>query len=492
MMRSDTYTRRMFNLSVTLALILAFIIGFQTSGLVRLLSEQDKLPQWAETIASALAPEVQAAQGIDRKDLQVFYEVLNIISQSYLRRDEIKSQDLIRGASAGAVDSIGDRYSRFVLPQDQKNLTEEITGEYAGIGVSIIDRPMVLPPWPLECEISAGADSEDPKFFKELRGVTIVRVFENGPAFENGLKPDDVVVLVDGNMLRGKTADDAASLIKGPPNTKVTLCIWRPSLQKELNLDITRKVVHVPTIGRKEIFNNSVGYIRLDTFNSLSPQEINNALEELKAQGMKGLVFDLRNNTGGPMDAAIAICDIFVPDGNLVIYEDSMGNREEFSSKDGGAALNMPLVILTNGNTASSSEIVCGAVRDTHNGILLGENTYGKGVVQNVYQLSDGSGLVLTTGRYLTPAEHEITQDGLAPDIVSHLDLQTLREKDPEIDSFLNKLDSITKEYQALRQQMFDYLDKHDFQKELAIKVVTKWLEENKKPDLSQFQNAGP
>jgi C-terminal processing protease CtpA/Prc len=176
------------------------------------------------------------------------------------------------------------------------------------------------------------------------------------------------------------------------------------------------------------------------------------------------------------------VSDLFISDGSIVFYEDSEGHREEFQSDDGGDAIGIPLIVLVNGNTASASEIVAGAVRDTHTGILVGENTFGKGLVQNVYTLYDGSGLVLTTGRYLTPDGHEITQDGLEPDIPAVLDPEVLRELDPEVDEFLNHLEQINQEYMELRQQMFDYLQEHDFQRESAQDIMQKWLDSGVAP----------
>jgi carboxyl-terminal processing protease len=476
-MQKETRVRRIFNFSVALALVLSFVLGFQTAGLANLLSQQDKLPTWLGRAVSNLTFDVQARyDGVSQKDLRVFYETLAFITQTYLHRDQIKVPNLVEGAASGAVQSLGDRYSRFVPPPDQKALAEEIEGEYAGIGVSIVDKPMVLPPIALECEIAAGGDKESPKYFQELRGVVVVNVFEVGPAFEAGLKADDVIVCVDGKPLRNKVGDDAVSLIKGKPDTIVKINVWRPSTQKEIAFDVTRRVVQVPTVGKKEMLKDNIGYIRLDTFNNLSSGDVQNAIADLLGQGMQGLIFDLRNNTGGPLEAAVGVADQFIPGGNLVYYQDSEGKTNEFPSQDDGASLKLPLVLLVNGNTASASEIVAGAVRDTNTGLLVGENTFGKGVVQNVYNLSDGSGLVLTTGRYLTPGKHEITQDGLTPDVMSDLNPERLRAADPNIGAFLDRIDAINKEYTDLREQMLKYLDAHDFQRDAAITVMEKWM----------------
>jgi carboxyl-terminal processing protease len=253
-------------------------------------------------------------------------------------------------------------------------------------------------------------------------------------------------------------------------------------MQQEFTYEVERQVIHVPTIGAKEMLDDRIGYIRLDSFNNLTPGDAREAVYDLLDQGMEGLIFDLRNNTGGVMNAAVGVADIFIPDGNLVYYEDSLGRREVFVSDDDGEAANIPLVVLVNGNTASSSEIVVGAIRDTRTGVIVGETTFGKGVVQNVYTLHDGSGLVLTTGRYLTPNGNEITQDGITPDVVSDLDPDRIRQTDPAVDQFLTRMDELNEEFMELRQEMWDYLEDNDFQRDTAIDVMNMWLDNGEVP----------
>jgi len=483
-MKDEKRARRVFNITLVITLLLAFLFGFQSAGLIRMLSEQEKLPDWVGKIANSLSYDAHAsAPEVTDRDLHTFYEVLAYISQTYLYRDDLDLQEVIHGASSGAVTALGDRYSRFVPPPDQQVLTEEIHGEYAGVGISIIDRPGVLPHFLLDCEAEAGIDPEDSIFLRENRGVVVVQVFANGPAADVGLEADDVIACVDGEPLRGGTANDAVAVIKGPEETNVTITVWRPALQEEFTFDVTRRLIEVPTVGVAEMLDDRIGYIRLDSFNNLSPRDVAISINNLMMEGMEGLIFDLRNNTGGPMEAAAQISDLFIPDGTMVYFEDSQGRRETFTSQDGGDAMDLPLIILTNGNTASASEIVAGAIRDTDTGLLVGETTFGKGVVQGVYTLSDGSGLVLTTGRYLTPDQHEITHDGIEPDILSDLDPDRLREIDPNIDEFLIRMDEINLEFAELREQMYIYLNEHDFQRDDAFDLMNEWLEEGTRPE---------
>ena len=482
-MNDEKRSRRIFNFTLALTIVLAFVFGFQTSGLMRLLSRQERIPLWLSRAASGLSYDVHASpEGYSDSELGVLFEVLAHISSSYLYGEDVDTQDVIYGASEGAVSALGDRYSRFVPPPDQQVLTESIEGEYAGVGISIIDRPGVLPMMALGCEIEGGGDPENIHFISNTTGVTVVQVFEEGPAYEVGLEPDDVIVCVDGTLLRGATTEEAANNIKGPEGTIVQITIWRPGLQEELTFDVTRERVQVPTIGAAEMLNDTVGYIRLDSFNNFTPSDVSQKIYELFQDGMEGLIFDLRNNTGGPMTAAIQVSDLFISDGTLLYYENNEGERETFVSDDGGARIDIPLIVLVNGTTASASEIVAGAVRDTHTGLIVGEDTFGKGVVQNVYVLHDGSGLILTTGRYLTPDGNAITQDGLEPDIRIELDPEALRAEDSQVDEFLNRLERLNDEYVELRQQMYDYLRDNDFQRDTALDLMSEWLETGMEP----------
>ena len=221
-MHNEKRLRRIFNFSVALALILSFLLGFQVSGLTRVLADQNRLPKAIGKVISSLSFGVHAGpQGINPDDLKVFYQTLDYIDQTYLNRSTMNVQNLVEGAASGAVESLGDRYSRFVTPEAEKALSEQIEGQYAGVGVSIVDRPDVLPPMPLDCEIAAGGDKKDPKFFRELRGVVVVQAFENGPGYEAGLRSDDVLTCVDGKDLRGSVADDAVAVIKVRPTPRL-------------------------------------------------------------------------------------------------------------------------------------------------------------------------------------------------------------------------------------------------------------------------------
>jgi len=477
-MNKENRARRIFNLSLALVIVLAFLFGFQTAGIVRLLSNKNKLPVWVERAAAGLSYNAHASvTGFDDEDMGLLYEVLDRITQTYLHRDEVDNTDIIHGAAAGAVMALGDRYSRFTPPADQQVLTEEIEGEYAGIGVRILDRIGALPHYAFECEIESGVDPEDINVLRETRGVIVFQVFENGPAFPVGMLAGDVIVCVDGESLRGGTSLDAANRIKGPEGTMVNVVVYRPSTEEEISLDIERAIVQVHTVSSAEMLDDRIGYIKLDEFNQQSTADVAIAINDLLMEGMEGLIFDLRNNTGGVMSAAIEISDFFISDGTLVIYEDNEGQKYSYTSEDNGDAIGIPLVVLVNGGSASSSEIVAGAVKDTHVGLLVGENTFGKGVVQNVFPLQDGSGLVLTTGRYLTPGNNAITQDGIEPDVISDLDPERLRAEDPVIDEYLLRSEELYNELLAIREQMLDYQRDNDFQRDTAIDVISEWLE---------------
>ncbi len=488
-MNPDKRTRHIFNFSLALVIVLAFLFGFQSAGLLKLLADRKAVPAWVTDAANGLSYNLHAsARGFTDSEMAVFHDVITMVSEEYLHKEDVTHEDILFGASSGAVNALGDPYSRFVQPPDQQVLTEEIEGEYAGIGVRIFDQTGVLPYYAMDCEISNGIDPEDASFLRETRGVIIVQVFETGPAFTAGLEANDVIICVEENNLRGGTSQDAANLIKGPVGTEIEISIWRPALQQELSMMVERQTVLVPTVGATEMLSDNIGYVRLDEFNNQSSREVTEAFNSLLMEGMEGLIFDLRNNTGGVMTAAVEISDLFIADGTLVIYEDNEGGRIVFTSQDHGDAIGIPVIVLVNGSSASSSEIVAGAIKDSRTGILVGTNTFGKGVVQNVYPLRDGSGLVLTTGRYLTPGENEITREGIEPDILSDLDPERLRAIDPQVEVYLNRMDELVAEVVTLREQIYTYQQENDFQQAHAIELMDDWLETGLAPQSEETE----
>lgn len=336
------------------------------------------------------------------KDFPLLNEVANLINTKYV--DEKSEIDLIKGV----ISSLNDPYSNFYTPEEYEHLKEDLRGEYTGIGVLI--------------GLRSGK-------------VEILMVFKNSPAEEAKLPVHSYIIEVDGVNVEGKTIDEVANMVRGKEGTYVNLKVMKDN--EILSFRIIRKRIVANTVMYKKL-SDEIGYIRILTFTDTTPNEVKNAFNELK--NIKGLILDLRDNPGGLLSSLNGVAPFFVPEGTF-FYSETKGSRKEFKSP--GPGINIPLVVLVNENTASASEILSGAIKDRNVGILVGQKTYGKGLIQTIFNLSDGYGLVLTTERYLTPSLFALDKKGLEPDIVVEYKED---ESDPEMDSQLKKGIEILKE----------------------------------------------
>ena len=250
---------------------------------------------------------------------------------------------------------------------------------------------------------------------KENR-IVVVAPFDDSPAIRAGIMAGDVILKVDDTLVTGMPLEDVVRLIRGPRGTKVRLTILREGEPEPLVFEIVRDKVELKTVAWKVMDN--IGYVRIALFSERTSGELEKALRELREEGVKGLVLDLRNNPGGIFpSAAIEVASQFLEEGVIVYERDKEGREKPYSVRGGGLATDIPLVVLVNKGTASNSEVVAGAIQDHGRGVLIGEKTFGKGSVQRVHELSDGSGLYVTTATLLTPNRHQIHLKGLTPDI---------------------------------------------------------------------------
>ncbi len=324
---------------------------------------------------------------------RAFMEVLGHIQYQFV--DEAKASDadaLMRGATAGLVSALEDPYSLYMGPDEyQRFLSSSISGNYTGVGIEIIAQDGY---------------------------VTVVAPIKNTPAYRAGILPNDQIMAVDGRSIVGWTTNQASSVIRGTPGTPVVLTIRRGG-QTPFDVSIVREVIQLSTVEWK-MLEPGIGYVQLTAFREDTAELCQSAVENLRTQGMKALILDLRDNPGGLLDESIDVSDIFVAPGVVVstVYRD--GRKEERMADEPG--LGMPLVALINGASASAAEITAGAIQDREAGILVGTESFGKATVQHLYQLSDGSGLKLTTARYLTPSGRDINRredgtGGIEPDV---------------------------------------------------------------------------
>ncbi len=308
------------------------------------------------------------------------------IQQNYY--EDVDTEDLREGLFAGLFSNL-DVYSEYYTEEGYQELLEEnLQGTYSGIGIGL---------------------QQD----AETMLVTVVRVYEDSPAEEAGVLVGDYVYQVDEYDATTMDLDEIVSHIRGEENTSVHLVVYRDG--QELEFDIPRKSLNYETV-TSDMLEDQVGYIEVTEFTASTGEQFEAALDDLLEQGMEALIVDLRYNTGGVFDVACEMVDDILPEGLIVYTEDRQGNRETVNSTD-DRSLDIPLAVLVNGFSASASEIFAGAIQDREAGILVGTTTYGKGVVQTVRQLTDGSAVKLTTSRYFTPSGTCIQDIGITPDV---------------------------------------------------------------------------
>ena len=314
-------------------------------------------------------------------------KVVTLVRTQYI--EPVQTTDLVDGATRGIVDALEDPYSVYLDPQTFKMLQEQIVGSFGGLGILV------------------GLNKE------EL--ITVVRVYEHTPAAEEGVQAGDIIVGIDEHDVQGLDLDSAVGLMRGPVGSKIRLGVLREGHAEPVEFKITRQEISVPTVEGNLLPDTVIGYIAISQFNEKTPQEMRQVLAKLKEQGMQGTILDLRNNPGGELTAATRVADNFIPEGPIVFIDYRTG-EEEVREADNDY-LQLPLSVLINEGSASASEILAGAVKDTGAGVLVGTKTFGKGIVQTVFTLDNGAGLKLTTARYLTPQKNDIHKKGIAPDV---------------------------------------------------------------------------
>lgn len=351
----------------------------------------------------------------DFSDLAVLGSKLSMIQQvidsSFLF--DYDKEELQDSVYTSYVAGLGDPYTCYYTAEDYQAMMESSEGTYYGIGVMISQ------------EVKTGR-------------VRIIRVFSGSPAAEVGLQEGDVILEVEGKEVTGMDLNEVVSAIKGAEGTTASVLISREGSSKKLTFDVERREVDVDTVYyHMEDEANKIGYLELTEFDSVSTDQFLNAIEDLKSQGMKGLILDLRNNPGGLLDVAVDLADVLIDTGVVVSIEDKAGNVEEYKADESGL-LNLPLVVLINGDSASASEVLSGCIRDYQVGTLVGTQSFGKGIVQHIVPFSDGTAMKVTTAHYYTPNGNDIHGTGITPDIVVEDDTNT--EVDEQLQAALNVL----------------------------------------------------
>lgn len=322
------------------------------------------------------------------EDLRVFAEAISLVQKNYV--EEVDTKDLIYGAIKGMLSQL-DPHTTFMTPDMYKEMQVDTKGEFGGLGIqiSIKDKKLV-----------------------------IIAPIEDTPAWRAGLKAGDHIYKIDGEPTKDMTLSDAVKKMRGQKGTEVTLTILREGEKDPLEFTIVRDIIKLKSV-KYEMIEDNIGYVHLLQFQERTGRDLRKALKDLEEQGMKSLVLDLRNNPGGLLKVAVEVSEVFLKKGKLIVsVKGREGDEEEYISSATDAREDFPMVVLVNEGSASASEIVAGALHDWGRAVILGTLTFGKGSVQTVFSLSDGSGMRLTTAKYYTPRGISIQNTGITPDIV--------------------------------------------------------------------------
>ena len=347
----------------------------------------------AAVLVSMFAGAVMAkrlpSQGGVYENLKVFTEALSYVESNYV--EEVEPDKVIQGAIRGMLKTL-DPHSSYMPPDVYREMQVETEGRFGGLGIEITMRDDVL---------------------------TVVSPIEGTPAFRAGIQPGDQIIKVDGESTKEMSLVDAVKKLRGPEGSAVTIAIFRQGFTEPKDFTISRAVIQIKSV-RWTKLQDDIGYVKLRSFHKTTEEELEEALQDLGEQHIKMLILDLRNNPGGLLEQAIAVSNVFLEGGKLIVYTKGRlpnQNMKGFSKSD-GFHVSYPMAVIINGGSASASEIVAGSLQDLHRATIVGTQSFGKGSVQTIIPLSDGSGLRLTTAKYYTPGGGEINGKGITPDIV--------------------------------------------------------------------------
>ena len=382
--------------------------------------------------------------------LKVFSEILSLIEANYV--ESVESDAMVDGAIRGMMKAL-DPHTSYLPPVSYKEMQVETTGKFGGLGIEISIRDGVL---------------------------TVVSPIDDTPAFEVGIKAGDKIIRIEEESTLDMTLQDAVSLLRGESGSPITITIFRKSFKAPKEFTIVRAIIKVRSVVHK-VYKKDIGYIKIRNFSKNTSLDLDKALKELEQKEITKLILDLRNNPGGLLNQAVGVTDRFLNHENLIVYTKGRSDEQNmrFTSHANIAGVSYPLIILVNGGSASASEIVAGALQDLNRAIILGTQTFGKGSVQTIMPLSDGSALRLTTARYFTPSGRVIQENGIEPDIIIE------REIPKEVDEDEGK-DKESEEKVRLRK----FLREKDLKKHLKGKLSIGNVEEENSKDRTDKEDA--
>jgi carboxyl-terminal processing protease len=387
----------------------------------------------------------------DYQQLKLFTEVISIVEKNYVEKVEIK--DLIYGAIKGMINAL-DPHSSFMTPEVYKEMQVDTMGEFGGLGIQIGIKEGIL---------------------------TVIAPIDDTPAQKAGILSGDKIIKVAGESTKNMSLLDAVNKMRGASGTKVVLTIYRTGWKDTKDFSIVREIIKVASIKQK-IIDENIGYVKITQFQDKTASDLEEALTKLEKIQLTGLILDMRNNPGGLLVSAVRVTENFLPSKKLVVYiKDRKGTTKEFYTHTKDRLNGLPMVVLVNQGSASASEIVAGALKDWNRAVLVGVTTFGKGSVQSVLPLSDGSGLRLTTARYYTPKGISIQNTGITPDILVKLKItngnamRVTRERDLEkhLDVVAAPAEDDSKEEEEILP--YDIPDKDDLQLQRGVDIIKSW-----------------
>lgn len=405
------FIKRLNTFTVLIA-ILAFLLGWQ-------LGHRDLEVQW-QNFRPILRVDNKEPPKTVQIDFKLFWDTWDLVSRKYIDKKQIDPQKLLYGAISGMVEAIGDPYTVFLPPEAQKASKEELNGRFEGVGIQL-------------------------GFNKEKR-LVVIAPLEGTPAERSGIKPQDLILKIDKKETTAITLPEAVRLIRGQKGTKVTLTILRDDDEEEpREVILTRATIIVKSVSLKFVntpTGKKIAHLKLQRFGERTEGEWNEAVSQILASSPQGLILDVRNNPGGFLEGAAFIASEFLSDGEVVIQEGSLGERFAYKVDRKGKILELPMIVLINKGSASASEIVAAALQDRKRAKLLGEKSFGKGTIQEAKDLPGGTGVHITTAKWLTPSGHWVNEnDGLEPDVKVEMPKDRDDKKDPQLEKALKLLD---------------------------------------------------
>ncbi len=343
--------------------------------------------------------------------METLEEVIDLIIENSIY--EMGREEILRHAIDGILDGLGDRHAEYFSYEEYNQIMESYSGTMSGIGVVVT--------------------------LDDMERVVIVNVIPETPAYQAGLEENDIINAVEGESILGLSLEKVVSMIRGEEGTSVNLTIYRPSDRERFEVDISRESFYVPNVF-SEMASENIGYIQYLGFQEMGAEKLEFEIGRLLDKGAEGLILDLRNNLGGVLTDAVAVADLFLEEGTIVSIEGRAaeeGDANIFQAKKGGYT-DIPLVVLINGFSASASELAAGALQENERAILVGESSFGKGTVQTIRELSDGSGFKFTTAKYLLPSGRSIEEVGVRPDIEVQMDFDA--QEDLQLEAALEAL----------------------------------------------------